>query len=213
VNGLAAIVMCGLPASGKTTTAARLQRALGGRLIRSCDVYADLGISLPDWVRATNGFTERVTEYARLRDAAYHEMARRLAAGLGSGASPVVVDAVHGEPDKRAAVYAVCRGHGASPVLVWCRCDDVAETERRIRARRGHEHEPEQEAADVSVLRHLRGLWRDPTPDSAGPLGVPLVAYDTISSRVVDRLGPADPLADLIGGALTDAQHRRSRSR
>jgi len=52
--------MCGLPASGKTTTAERLHAHAGGVLIRSCDVYQELGISLPDWVRRTEGFTRDV---------------------------------------------------------------------------------------------------------------------------------------------------------
>jgi len=199
VDERAVVVMCGLPASGKTTTAGRLHRSLGGLLIRSCDVFADLGISLSDWVTHTNGFTEGVEDYARLRDAAYAEMARRLDAGLAGGITPIVVDAVHGEPDKRAAVYAACRERGASTLLVWCRCDDVAETERRVLARRGREREPEHEAADLSVVRHLAALWRNPTPDAQT---VPTVIYDSVASRVVDRLGPASPLADLVRAAL-----------
>lgn len=195
--------MCGLPASGKTTTAGRLRAALGGRLIHSHEVFRDLGISLPEWVRRTNGFTERTAEYVALRDAAYREMGRRLEAGLGEGASPIIVDAVHGEPDKRSAVYARCRAHRAAPVLVWCRCDDVAETTRRIDARRGRERDGEHEAADPSVLRHLGGLWRDPTPDALGPAGVPIVVYDTATSRPVDRLGPPSPVVDLVVAVLT----------
>ena len=72
------ILMSGLPASGKTTTAARLHRELGGTLIRSCDVYADLGIDLPAWVRRTDGFTRNAAEYEAARDEAYEEMRRRL---------------------------------------------------------------------------------------------------------------------------------------
>src|SRR5262245_7710823 len=106
--------MCGLPASGKTTTAERLHARLGGVLIRSCDVYQSLGISLPDWVRRTRGFTADVDAYDRVRDAAYAEMGRRLDAVLAAGASLVIVDAVHGEPAKRAAVYAICLARGAT---------------------------------------------------------------------------------------------------
>jgi predicted kinase len=197
VTAPSVIVVCGLPAAGKTTTAGRLHGALGGLLIRSCDVYQDLGISLPDWVRRTKGFTEGVEGYARLRDAAYREMAGRLDAGLSSGATPIILDAVHGEPDKRAAVYATCRARGASPVLVWCRCDDEGEIERRIHARRGREWQPEHEAADLSVLRHLAGLWEDPRGDA-----LPLLIYDTRTSRIVERLGPASPALDLATAAL-----------
>ena len=194
MDGQGVIMMCGLPASGKTTTAARLHITLGGALVRSCDVYRDLGISLPEWVRRTSGFTEGVEAYLSLRDAAYREMARRLAAALEAGAPVIVVDAVHGEPDKRVAVYATCRVHGASPALVWCRCDDPTEIERRVRARQGRELEPEHEAADASVVRHLTGLWTDPTSDAT----IPIVVYDTLASGVVGRMGPTTALIDQI---------------
>ena len=193
--------MCGLPAAGKTTAAGRLHAALGGALIRSCDVFQDLGISLPAWVRRTKGFTEGVADYVRLRDAAYREMACRLEAALAAGATRVVLDAVHGEPDKRAAVYAVCDRHGASPALVWCRCDDPAEIDRRVRARQGRESEPEHEAADASVVQHLGGLWRDPVCDL--PATIPIVVYDSVTSSVVGRLGPAAPAVDAIVAALS----------
>ena len=195
------IVMCGLPAAGKTTTAGRLHAAFGGRLIRSCDVFRDLGISLPAWVRRTKGFTEGVEDYVRLRDAAYREMASRLEATLAAGATPVILDAVHGEADKRAAVYAVCERYGASPALVRCRCDDPAEIDRRVRARQGREWEPEHEAADPSVVQHLGGLWRDPIWDL--PATIPIVLYDSVTSRVVGRLGPAAPVVDAIVAALS----------
>ena len=199
VGGRAAVIMSGLPASGKTTTAGRLHGTLGGLLIRSCDVYVDLGISLPIWVRRTRGFTERLDEYARLRDAAYEEMARRLDAGLATGTTPIIVDAVHGEPVKRATVYAACRARGASPLVVWCRCDDAGEIQRRVISRRGRDDEPEHEASDLSVVRHLTGLWRDPTDDPT----IPILVYDTLRRRVGGRHGPASRLADRVEAALT----------
>jgi predicted kinase len=170
------VLMCGLPASGKTTTAGRLHARLGGTLIRSCDVYQRLGIDLPDWVAKTRGFTENVGAYERVRDQAYAEMARLLDGSLTAGAAPVVVDAVHGERAKRAVVFDLCRRHAAAPVLVWCRCDELAETERRLAARRGREVEPEREASDVSVYRHIVSLWDDPLEED-GRMDV--VVYDT----------------------------------
>src|SRR5215510_1822144 len=90
------VLMSGLPAAGKTTTAERLQSGLGGVLIRSCDVYQELGISLPDWVQRTRGFTQDVTAYEQARDAAYARMLSLLGRHLTAGADIVIIDAVHG---------------------------------------------------------------------------------------------------------------------
>ncbi len=167
--------MCGLPVSGKTTTAGRLHAVLGGTLIRSCDVYQRLGICLPDWVARTRGFTEAVGAYEQVRDHAYEEMARLLEESLAAGETLAILDAVHCERAKRAIVFDLCHRYAAAPVLVWCRCDDLAEMERRLAARRGREAEPAHEASDVSVYRHIVSLWDDPlednlTKDSPGPV-------------------------------------------
>lgn len=121
-NGSTTVLMCGLPASGKTTTAMRLHARLGGVLIRSCDVYKELGIDLPEWVKRTAGFTAKVADYDRVRDDAYTEMARRADMSLANGAPLVIIDAVHGERAKRERLYAICAAHRATPVLVMCVC-------------------------------------------------------------------------------------------
>lgn len=195
--GPTVVLMCGLPASGKTTTAERLHAAIGGALIRSCDVYQALGISLPDWVRRTRGFTMDVHLYDRVRDEAYREMGRRLAAVLRAGASPVIVDAVHGEPEKRADMYAICQAHGAMPVLLRCRCDDPTEIARRFGARTGREHEPPNEASDLSVFRDITRRWQDPAGDRL-PDGRPpaLITYDT-GARVLRDVRADAETADL----------------
>jgi len=207
------LLMCGLPASGKTTTAERLHAALGGVLIRSCDVYQALDIDLPAWVRRTRGFTVNVEAYDRERDEAYREMWRRLEKALTSGASPVIVDAVHGEPDKRAAVYAICHSWRAAPVLVHCRCDDPAEVSRRFRARSGHEHEPPNEASDLSVFRDIARRWIDPVmdrlPDGRQPT---VIAYDSQTGAVEVRAGKEAPSMETIRVALEGGVALSSRS-
>ena len=127
--------MCGLPAAGKTTAAARLHARAGGTLIRSCDVFAALGISVAAWVERTRGFAVGACDYEALRDGAYVEMGRRLEAALEARSGPVLVDAAHVERAKRRAVYDICRRHGARPAIVWCRCDDGAEIARRLARR------------------------------------------------------------------------------
>jgi len=171
--------MCGLPAAGKTTTAERLHAGLGGVLIRSCDVYQELGISLPDWVQRTRGFTHDVTAYEQARDAAYARMRGLLECHLTTGAELVIIDAVHGEPAKRRAVFHVCAAFGADPLLVWCQCHDRKETERRIMRRRGREADPACEASDRSVFDHIARLWEPPSDERCGSAVVPICTYDT----------------------------------
>ncbi len=177
--------MSGLPASGKTTTAGRLHAVLGGTLIRSCDVYLRLGICLPKWVAETRGFTKGVEAYEQVRDHAYEEMARLLQETLVTGASLVIVDAVHGELPKRQAVYGICTTHGATPVIVLCECDDWRETERRFAARRGREGEPEHEASDLAVYRDIKRRWQHPAadtlPDGCAPT---ILRVDTLRNRL-----------------------------
>ena len=202
-EGATVVLMAGLPASGKTTTADRLHARLGGKLIRSCDVYQALGIVLPDWVRRTRGFTVDVEGYDRRRDQAYVEMGRRLETMLSAGASLVIVDAVHGEPGKRAAAYAVCHAWKATAILVHCRCADQREVARRFRARSGREHEPPNEASDLSVFRDIARRWSDPAddrlPDGRAPT---VILYDTSRGAVELRTGERTRCVDRILSVL-----------
>jgi predicted kinase len=205
-EGATVVLMAGLPASGKTTTADRLHATIGGKLIRSCDVYRALGIDLPEWVRRTRGFTVSVEGYDRMRDQAYAEMGRRLERALAAGAALVIVDAVHGEPDKRAAAYAICRAWGATPILLHCRCDDSAEVARRFRSRNGREHEPPNEASDLSVFRDIARRWSDPAADRLPDGRVPaMISYDTASEAVEIRAGGSADGVDVILAALERA--------
>jgi predicted kinase len=211
-------MMCGLPASGKTTTAERLHAHAGGVLIRSCDVYQELGISLPDWVRRTEGFTRNVTAYEQARDAAYARMLSLLEEHLTAGARLVIVDAVHGESTKRKAIFDLCATHDSGPLLLWCRCDDRREIERRLNSRRGRESEPECEASDWSVFGHLARLWEAPSNERCGSNTVSVLSYDTRLDRFRWLHRATQSVSELIEDALLhrpldDAQVIRTGSR
>ena len=206
------VMMCGLPASGKTTTARRLHAHAGGVLIRSCDVYADLGINLPDWVVRTQGFTVNVHEYDAVRDRAYDEIARRLVESL-SDSELVILDAVYGERSKRSAIYALCRSHRAGVTLIHCRCDDADEITRRLDRRRGQEKVPEHEASDYSVFRDIARRWEDPSGDRLADGGPTIIAVDTAREPPI-VWGPAadSRLACLLRAALAAVEAPRYRS-
>jgi predicted kinase len=185
------VMMCGLPASGKTTTAMRLHAQLGGVLIRSCDIYQELGIVLPDWVKRTAEFTTNVSDYDRMRDHAYAEMARRAELSLANGLPLVIIDAVHGERAKRQRLYEICAARRADAIVVVCRCADFAEVQPRFRAREGHEADPQQEASDLSVFRDIRRRWESPLEDELTDGVRPaILIYDTLNGSVERVPGP-----------------------
>jgi predicted kinase len=197
------LMMCGLPAAGKTTVATRLHAHVGGVLIRSCDVYADLGIRLQDWVVRTRGFTVNVHEYDHVRDDAYAEIVRRLETSI-ERSDVVILDAVYGERVKRANVYAVCGAHGLDVTLLHCRCDDSDEVARRFDRRRGRENTPEHEASDVSIFRDIARRWQDPHGDRLLDGSAPtIVTVDTSSAPPVVSGKETPWLTAMLRTALT----------
>jgi len=200
-------MMCGLPASGKTTTAGRLHAYAGGVLIRSCDIYTDLGIRLPDWVARTRGFTVDVHEYDQVRDRAYEEIARRLKENLPGGGL-VILDAVYGERAKRDVIYAICRSYSASLTLMHCRCDDADEVTRRFDRRFGRESTPEHEASDYSIFRDIARRWEDPSADVDSPT---ILTIDTLPNPPV-IIGPEESLPRFLRDALAMVPTRIVRS-
>jgi predicted kinase len=205
------VMMCGLPASGKTTTAGQLHSYAGGVLIRSCDVYRDLGIQLPEWIVRTRGFTIDVHEYDQVRDRAYEEIARRLEHHSRS-AGLVILDAVYGERAKRSVIYAICRARRAEVTLIHCRCDAPTETARRFDRRRGRENVPEHEASDWSVFRDIERRWEDPHADiSVGGGPPPIITVDTLREPRIISLSEPSWLADRLREALSEVQARAGR--
>lgn len=195
----AIIIMCGLPASGKTTTAMRLHAGLGGQLIRSCDVYQELGIVLSQWVEHTQRFTVDVAAYDRVRDEAYDVIAKRVDAGLEAGLPLIIVDAVYGEWDKREQLYEICRLRRARPTIVLCRCDELEEIRRRFLTRQGREREPEHEASDLSVFQDIARRWQSPVNDVLSDGTRPtILTYDTLAGFVVVNRVGAPEMAERI---------------
>ena len=197
------IMMCGLPASGKTTSSARLHASLGGVLIRSCDIYQELGIVVSEWVQRTKRFTAEIEKYNLLRDKAYLRMAGRAKEELEAGNSPVIIDFAHPDLEKRCKLYEVCLSCGATPVIVLCQCNDLEEVQRRFCARRGREAEPENEASDLSVFEDMRRRWQSPLFDVLSDGNRPtIIKYDTVVGSVTTITNALPVFAERIRAAL-----------
>lgn len=181
----------------------RLHAQLGGVLIRSCDIYQELGIVLPEWVKRTAGFTTDVSDYDRVRDHAYAEMARRADLSLANGLPLVIIDDVHGERAKRQRLYEISATRGATPILIVCMCPDFAEVQRRFHAREGREAEPEREASDLSVFHDIQRRWESPLeddlPDGTRPR---ILIYDTQNKSVAGIPGAGASMLGLIEAVL-----------
>lgn len=144
-----------------------------------------------------------VAAYDCMRDEAYIEMARRVDRGLEAGFPLVIVDAVHGERDKRRRLYEICNARRTAPILALCCCDDFEEVRRRFRARGGHEREPQHEASDLSVFYDIQRRWQTPLtdvlPDGTRPT---ILTYDTLEGRVAVIHVASPELAERIRVAL-----------
>lgn len=201
------VIMCGLPASGKTTTSVRLCAQLGGVLIRSCDIYQELGIVVSEWVSRTKGFTVGLGEYDRLRDLAYDRMAIRVDEFLTNRSSWVFVDFAHPDLNKRMVLYELCAGCRAHAVVLLCQCDDFREVQRRFSARRGREAQPEHEASDLSVYKDIQRRWQSPVSDVLSDGTRPtLLLHDTLAGTIAVLNAPIPGVTDRILAALAAPQ-------
>ena len=129
----AVVVMCGLPATGKSTVAGTLAGRIGAAYLSSDVVRKELAGLDP---RARSGEEFREGLYApEMTERTYGELRRRTGEHLSRG-RPVVLDAMHGRAAERAAVRALAAEHAAPHLVAELRLDD-AEARARIAAREG----------------------------------------------------------------------------
>jgi len=153
-------VICGLPASGKSTIAAALGDALNCRVLRS-DVIRKQQFGMRPEQSAESGFesgiyTREATArtYAKLTLSAQDE----LAAG-----NSVILDAAFGDRDRRLEVIRLARDADADYIFVECRAPEALLVQR-LRSR-----EARQSVSDARP-RHLADIRQrfDPLDDVAG---------------------------------------------
>jgi hypothetical protein len=77
---------------------------------------------------------------------------------------------------------------------------------RRFRARSGREHEPPNEASDLSVFRDIARRWTDPAADRLPEGRLPIViSYDSETGVVEVRAGKRAPSVEKVLVALGGA--------
>ncbi len=129
----AVVVMCGLPATGKSTVAGTLAGRIGAAYVSSDIVRKQLA-GIDPRERADDAF--RAGLYApEMTERTYDELRRRVAEHLDAGRA-VVVDAMHGRASERDAARALAAEHGAPCLVVELRLDE-AEARARIAGREG----------------------------------------------------------------------------
>ena len=123
----AVVLLCGLPATGKSTVGGTLAARIGAAYLSS-DAVRKAAAGLDP--RARVGAEFRGGLYAPdVTERTYAELRARTAQHLATG-RPVVVDAMHGRASERAALLAVASGAGVPALIVELRLDDATAAER-----------------------------------------------------------------------------------
>jgi predicted kinase len=178
------VVMSGLPATGKSTVAGTLACRIGAAYLSSDAVRKQLAGMSPR-ERSTDEFRAGVYSPEMTRRT-YAELRRRAAMHLTAG-RPVVLDAMHGREEERAAARALAAEHGLPHLIAELRLDDDAARARIA----GREDDPLRTSdATWEVYEAQRDRFEAITPDEG-----PHLALDATR-------GPAE-LAREIADALT----------
>ena len=119
----AVVVMCGLPASGKSTVAGTLAGRIGAAYVSS-DIVRKQIAGIDPRERAGEAF--RAGLYSpEMTERTYAELRRRVREHLDAGRA-VVIDAMHGRASERAAARALAAEHGVPCLIVELRLDEAA---------------------------------------------------------------------------------------
>ena len=127
----AVVVMCGLPATGKSTVAGTLAGRIGAAYVSSDIVRKQLAGIDP---RERAGEAFRAGLYApEMTERTYEELRRRAGAHLDAGRA-VVIDAMHGRASEREAARALAAERGVPCLFVELQLDE-AQARARITGR------------------------------------------------------------------------------
>ena len=146
------VVMCGLPATGKSTVAGTLAGRIGAAYVSSDIVRKQLA-GIDPRERADDAF--RAGLYSpEMTERTYAELRRRVGEHLGAGRA-VIIDAMHGRASEREAARALAAEHGVPCLVAELRLDEAA-AHARIAAREDDPLRTSDATEDVYALQRDR---------------------------------------------------------
>ncbi len=191
------ILLSGLPGTGKSTTASKLEEALGYDVHSLRQVRRDLGH----------------VRYMPQRNAeAMTELDRRVIASLQEGKG-AIYDSVLATQYRREILYWIAQGHETEAYLIECICPAEA-AKQRIRQRKGAGDGLFQDAKDPRAydrsLERREAITRE---ELEGQLHVSYVQYYTTQNLVhpVIIRGRASEFFEVLEGILVGTANRSER--
>lgn len=134
----------GRTAAGKTT--------LSKSLAQSLDLYYVPEAAFKRVLRP--GYSTQDSLDESLRDIAYGAAVGAAGRILSSGQTPII-DASFHKARRRCFLLDMAQAENAATIFLYCRCDDQAETGRRIEGRRGSKKDYSTHADSIDVYSHI----------------------------------------------------------
>jgi len=196
------IVLCGLPATGKSHIARALAHPLDAEILQSDRIRKRLA-GIDPTARAhrsahpdiyTPGFTDRT----------YDALADRARELLGAGRS-VIADATHPTAARRAQTLATARSLDVPAAIIHATCAEP-EIQRRMRDRAADASEVSD--ADLDVYRRAKAGFE---PPGAGERA-PIIASDEHADSMTTILRALDALASPDRAGAAHPSHRTTRA-
>ncbi|MGC8577553.1 MAG: AAA family ATPase [Thermoproteota archaeon] len=187
------IVMCGLPATGKTTVAEALAKVIKAVILRTDlirrEIFKEGKLEevlnsreplIYDLQRVFDPLPKIPEEYQKLiwkqNEIVYEELLRRTENLLRQGEN-VILDGTFSKKALRNKVYDVAKAYHANVYLVYCTCDEKI-IEQRL-SRREKEKERLSNVTKMDVYYKVKANFEEPSRD-----GVPIVHYDSGKDEV-----------------------------
>lgn len=191
-DALVLIIMSGLQASGKSTTARTISRNSGAVLIANHEIRS----RLTDWVDKYSPESTRHV-YNTALSLAEEELYRNRS---------VILDAMYLTRHWREKAYGIAEKHGALPIVVNCVCPDLEIVKRRTRGRKDVSS-PQAEGDEMKYYERTKAIAESLEGDFLSfPLAPLIITYNT-ANTTIETLHGSVPEIKTIVKLLKESQH------